>query len=139
MSAKLTIERERSLPTLPSAIGRIRQDDLVPYKIDVPAGVTQGVIELFWLQNWGRYPTNDLDMLIMTPAGQLVIDANGNPRGATLDSPERVVLANPAPGTWTVLVNGFTIWPQGHSGKHPGKDTYTLTATADGSRLKIQK
>jgi subtilisin family serine protease len=140
MSAKLTIERKRSLPTLPSAIGRIRQDDLVPYRIDVPAGVKEGVIELFWLQNWGRYPTNDLDMLIMNPAGQLVVDANGNPRGATLDSPERVVLAEPVmPGTWTVLVNGFTIWPQGRSGHHPGKDTYTLTATADGSRLKIQK
>ena len=132
VSARLTIERERSLPTLPSAIGRIRQDDLVPYTIDVPAGVTEGVIELFWLQNWGRYPTNDLDMLIMDPAGHLVVDGNGNPRGATLDSPERVVLTNPAPGTWTVLVNGFTIWPQGRSGHHPGKDT--VHADGDGGR-----
>jgi hypothetical protein len=101
--------------------------------------VTQGVIELFWLQNWGRYPTNDLDMLVIDPAGHLAVGADGNPLGASLDSPERAVLANPAPGKWTVLVSGFTIWPQGHSGHHPGKDIYTLTATADGHRLKVAK
>jgi subtilisin family serine protease len=139
VSAKVTIDRQRSLATLPSAIGRIRQDDLVPYTIDIPAGVTEGVIELFWLQNWGRYPTNDLDMLVIDPAGHVAVDAAGNPLGASLDSPERAVLADPAPGTWTVLVSGFTIWPQGHSGHHPGKDTYTLTATADGHRLKVAK
>jgi len=139
VSAKLTIDRQRSLPTLPSAIGRIRQDDVVPYTIDVPAGVTEGVIELFWLQNWGRYPTNDLDMLVIDPAGHVAVNANGNPLGATFDSPERAVIANPAPGKWRVLVDGFTIWPQGHFGKHPGKDTYTLTATADGRRLKVAK
>ena len=152
ISGKVTIERARSLPTLPSAIGRIRQDDVIPYTVDIPAGVTEGVIELFWLQNWGRVPTNDVDMTIIDPAGKTVVDAEGNPLGATLDSPERAVLAKPAPGKYTILVQGFLIWPQGSSGhgnsghgdsghgdSRPGKDTYTLTATADGQRLKVSK
>jgi hypothetical protein len=138
VSGTLTITRERSLPTLPSAIGRIRQEDLVPYTFEIPAGVSESVIELFWLQNWGRYPTNDLDMLIVDPNNNVAVDADGNPLGSTLNSPERAVIAKPIPGAWTVLVAGFTVWPQGGSG-HPGKDTYMLTATADGRRMRIQK
>ena len=37
-------------------------------------------------------------MEILDPAGNTVLDADGDPAGATLDSPERVVLANPVPG-----------------------------------------
>jgi len=152
ISGKVTIERQRSLPTLPSAIGRIRQDDIIPYMLDIPAGTTQAVIELFWLQNWGRVPTNDLDMEILDPNGKRVLNADGDPAGASLDSPERVVLTNPVPGRYTVLVQGFLIWPQGSSGhgnsghgnsghgnSHSGKDTYTLTATANGDRLRVSK
>jgi subtilisin family serine protease len=116
ISGKVTIERQRSLPTLPSAIARIRQDDIVPYFVDIPAGRTQAVIELFWLQNWGRVPTNDLDMEILDPNGKTVLNADGDPAGGSLDSPERVVIAKPAGGRYTVLVKGFLIWPQGSSG-----------------------
>jgi hypothetical protein len=42
------------------------------------------------------------------------------------------------PGEWTILVNGFTIQPKGKGGKE-GKDTFTVTATADERRLKIAK
>ena len=142
VSGKLTIDRQRSLPTLPSAVGRIRQDDVIPYTVDIPLGVKEGVIELFWLQNWGRVPTNDLDMIILDPAGKMVVGADGNPLGATLDSPERAVLAKPASGKYTVLLQGFLIWPQGsseHGDNRRGKDTYTLTATADGQRLRVSK
>ena len=152
ISGTVTIERQRSLPTLPSAIGRIRQDDMVPYKIQIPTGTTQAVIELFWLQNWGRVPTNDLDMEILDPAGHRVLNADGDPAGASLDSPERVVLTNPVAGEYKVVVQGFLIWPQGSSGhgdsghgssghgdNRGGRDTYTLTATANGQRLRVSK
>jgi hypothetical protein len=43
------------------------------------------------------------------------------------------------PGKWTVLVNGFTVWPQQRFGHRPGRDIFTLTATADGRRLKVAK
>jgi hypothetical protein len=137
ISAKLTLQRTRRLPTLPSAVGVVQQDDLIPYSVTIPAGTTQAVLELFWLQNWGRYPTNDLDMIVIDPADNEYVDPEGNPPGATFSSPERVVISDPMPGTWTILVNGFTI-QQGRRGL-VGKDVFTLTATADRRRLKIEK
>ena len=71
------------------------------------------MFELFWLQNWGRYPTNDLDMLVFDPGGNLVVDTAGIPPGASLNSPERAVIANPVAGQWTVLVDGFSIQQHG--------------------------
>jgi hypothetical protein len=131
ISATVTINRVRKLPTLPSTLGLIRQDDVIPYTVTVPAGKTQAAFELFWLQNWGRYPTNDLDMIVIDPNGTEVQDADGNPPGATLNSPERVLVDNPIPGTWRILVQGFTI--QRHT------DLFTVTVTADGKRLKVKK
>jgi len=138
ISATLTIERQRRPPNVPSASGQIRQGDLIPYYIDVPVA-TQVVFELFWQQNWGRYPTNDLDMLVLDPSGKLVLDSTGSPAGATLNSPERAVIANPMAGQWTVLVNGFTIQQHGRPSGHDDKDLFTLTVTVDGRRLKVQK
>src|SRR5262249_49016679 len=43
VSARVTIERTRRLPTLPSAVGQIQQDDEIPYSINVPAGTAQAV------------------------------------------------------------------------------------------------
>jgi hypothetical protein len=138
ISATLTIERQRRPPNVPSANGQIRQGDLIPYYIDVPVA-TQAVFELFWQQNWGRYPTNDLDMLVLDPSGKLVLDSTGFPAGATLNSPERAVIANPMAGQWTVLVNGFTIQQHGRPSGRDDKDLFTLTVTADGRRLKVNK
>src|SRR5262249_39680809 len=50
ISTRLTIERRRRPPTLPSAVGQIRQGDLIPYYVDMPAAA-EAVLELFWLQN----------------------------------------------------------------------------------------
>jgi uncharacterized protein YfaP (DUF2135 family) len=52
---------------------------------------------------WANYPTNDI-MILVAP------DGTSNFDGATIDSPERVTIANPAAGTWQILVNGFTIY-----------------------------
>jgi hypothetical protein len=38
----------------------------------VPAGTQQAVFELSWLQNWARYPTNDLDLVLVSPAGTVI-------------------------------------------------------------------
>ena len=137
VSAQVVIERHRQLPTLPSTVGLVRQDDVLTYTVNVPAGKANAVFELAWLQNWGRYPTNDLDMLVIDPAGNVIVDAEGNPPGATLNSPERVEVATPAAGAWTVVVSGFTV--QSHANRPPQQngDVFTLTATADGRRLKI--
>jgi hypothetical protein len=136
ISANLTVERHRRPPMLPSAAGVISQDDMIPYYVDIPtAGEVS--LELFWLQNWGRYPTNDLDLFVLDPAGNVVRDAGGRIPGATLNSPERVTLTNPVAGRWTLVVSGFAV----NSIKNPSdaRDVFVLTAAADGKRLRITK
>jgi len=42
----------------------------------------------------------------------ILVDPNGAPEfaGATLNSPESAVIANPVPGQWTVVIDGFTVF-----------------------------
>ena len=114
----------------------------MPVKVDVPAGATSAVFELTWRQNWGRYPTDDLDMVLIDPLNHVIED------GATLNSPERVEIANPIPGTWIAMIIGATINDPSHDddndhdgkGKHDGdakppKEPFSFTALADGVRL----
>jgi hypothetical protein len=93
---------------------RLQQGEMKQLDVEVPAGTSQANFELRWQQDWGAYPTDDLDLIVFDPNGNPIIefDAQGNPflPGATLRSPERVVVNNPVPGTYTVLINGFTVW-----------------------------
>ena len=121
ISADLVIERTRSRVGPPTFTGTLEQGDLVPVEVDVPAGTTQVVFETFWKEDWGHYPTNDIDMALVNPAG--AVDA----RGATLASPERVVVNAPLAGRWTVFIDGFTV--------NTSRSHVTLRVTADGVRL----
>jgi len=109
--------------------------DIIPIPVEIPAGVSQAVFELFWQQNWGRYPTNDLDMLIFRPDGTLYL-SGGFPPGATLNSPERVSVLHPAAGRWLVVVNGFTVWDT-NRGPRSGTDRYVLRVSADGTPITV--
>jgi len=136
ISATLTIERERGSLARATARGKVTQGDFIRIQVDVPAGALQAVFEVFWRQNWSRYPTNDVDLLLYDPAGKLVVNSGGNSPGATANSPERVTIATPAAGRWTAEINGFTI-QQRHG--RDSKDTFTFRASADGKRLKVAK
>jgi subtilisin family serine protease len=141
ISADLTIERVRASQGYASARGRVAEGDLVPFEFEVAAGSGQAVVELSWKEHWGRYPTNDLDLVLIDPSGAAVTD------GATLSSPERVVLDSPAPGTWTALVQGFTVHDvdehgrgHEHHGKKcnkPAQDEFELRVSLDGTRLRL--
>ncbi len=130
ISATLTIERQRGSSARVTATGKIRQGDSIPIMVDVPSGAAQAVFEVFWKQNWSRYPANDVDMVLYDPAGHLFN------QGATLNSPERVTIATPAAGRWTAVISGFTI--QQHRGSD-SKDTFTFRASVDGKRLKVAR
>ena len=136
VSATLKITRTRKFE-LPSALGFVAQDAQLPFGFDVPAGTSALEFKLAWMQNWGRYPTNDIDLLIFDPSGNL------DQSGATIASPERVVIENPAPGRWTAVVVGFTLHDlRGLPDQESNKllyDVFSLRASADGRLLKARR
>ncbi len=105
-----------------TANGKISEGDTVAIPVVIPAGVSQAVFSLRWKNNWSRYPTNDIDMILVNPNGQ------ANFAGATLDSPESAVVNNPAPGTWLVFVDGFEV--------NTRSDKFELRVVLDGKVLK---
>src|SRR5688572_10340025 len=77
---------------------------------NVAAGTTRLDFLLTWDHDWSRYPTSDVDLIVCSP-GIPADDckSQGNKQGATLAAPERVRIDNPAPGPWTLLIDGFNI------------------------------
>ena len=137
VSAMVTVTRQRKFEGLPTSVSIIEQDETDFVEVDVPAGAASALFELTWLQNWARYPTNDLDLVLVDPAGNVSFD------GATVNSPERIEIANPAAGRWTAAIIGFTIHENGAFARGrddgPQKDVYTFRAEADGKRLRAVK
>jgi hypothetical protein len=73
--------------------------------------------------DWTHYPTNDLDLVLIDPNGNLNFD------GATLNGRERAVVKNPTPGHWTLAIVGFSVFgraPQGDgtTPTPPGTDEF---------------
>jgi hypothetical protein len=85
-----------------------QQVQFIPFA--VPAGLSQATFELTWDNDWTHYPANDLDLILIDPAGNLDLD------GVTLNGRERAVVKNPAAGQWTLAILGSTVFgpaPQG--------------------------
>ncbi|HEU0105108.1 MAG TPA: S8 family serine peptidase [Vicinamibacteria bacterium] len=155
ISADVTIERVRAAQGRPSAVGRIAEGEDVVYEVAIPAGTAKAVFETSWLATWARYPTSDLDMVLINPSG--VVDVTG----AASNSPERVEISKPAAGNWTVVIQGLSVHPPGSDGdedreaadaenenRHQrgqgdddhdqaAKERYALRVTVDGNRLQI--
>jgi hypothetical protein len=134
IAADLIIEEERSPQGGPSAKGKVAQGDTAAIQVDVAPGTAEAVFELSWKENWGHYPTDDLDLVLIDPSG--VADETG----VTFASPERVVLSDPLPGIWTLLVSGLTVHEEvrRRRGAHDGdaQSRWELRVTADGTRLQ---
>ncbi len=114
VSATLTIQQHRAPHSgKTTASGSIGQSQLIPVRVNVPAGTEVLAIDLSWKSDWSRYPTADLDLVLVDPVG-------GSTSVTTLDSPERVVFTAPVPGVWTVYVHGFTILSYGYC--HDGEE-----------------
>ena len=105
-----------------TANGKIAEGETVAFPVNIPAGVSQAVFTLRWKNDWSRYPTNDIDMILEDPSSVL------SWKGATFNSPELVVVNNPAPGTWRVMVDGYTV--------NTGADEFELRVTLDGQVVR---
>jgi subtilisin family serine protease len=81
--------------------GTIGNKEWFQYNVDIPAGLTSVVFELWWTHDWSMWPTYDLDMYIIDPYGYVYVN------GALYWSPETVTIANPVPGTYIVLISGY--------------------------------
>ncbi len=90
----------------------IGNDEWHAYYIDVPADLGAVVFELWWMHDWSKFPTYDIDMYVIDPDGYLYLD------GATLWSPEKQFITDPTPGTYLVLIYGYEIYQ--------GRDPYML-------------
>jgi hypothetical protein len=122
ISADVSIVSTKSGNSRSTDGARINDGQLLAFEVQVPAGVTDAVFSLRWRNNWSRYPTSDVDLILKDPAGHLNFD------GATLDSPETVAVHNPAPGTWTIFVDGFEL--------PAGTDKVDLRVSFDGTLVK---
>jgi len=100
--------------------GSISDGDVIVVPFTVPPGTTTLDALLEWKEDWGSYPTNDLDLTLVPPGG-----GAPNVDAATPSSPERATIANPVAGAWKAIVSGFQILSK-------NGDTFTLRLAADG-------
>src|SRR5262249_17971054 len=107
ISADLTIERERRSQGPATVAGRAAQGELVPFEIEVPAGAAQAVFELSWKDNWSRYPTDGLDLILIDPTGGV------RTTSGRFSSPQREVVDNPVGGTWKASIGGADVFDRG--------------------------
>jgi hypothetical protein len=92
-------------PTWPSKWipGFIRPDQMIGWiDVPVPEGTTTAIVELWWIFDWSMYPTTDLDMIIFWNGAY-------DYRGATGNSPERVVLTAPT-GTISLMIQAYQMY-----------------------------
>ena len=139
ISADLAIELEHTDRGADTAHGTIAEGQTITVPFVVPAGAKQLDVELSWNDDWGRYPTNDLDLLLRDPA------AKTNTDGSTARSPERVTVKDPAAGTWNALIQGFSIFTSVNDDRVAAgsqsvdRDTFELRVTIDGVRIVLPK
>jgi subtilisin family serine protease len=98
--------------------GKIVEGQTIAVPVNVPSGKRLAEFRLEWREDWSNYPTNDIDLILVSPAGSV------NFAGATLNNPEFAAVVNPAAGTWLALVNGFEV--------NTRNDRFELRVTLDG-------
>lgn len=103
ISADLLIERETDPLPGHQFRGDLTEGVFRVHEVQIPAGTQSVTFRLSWDGDWAAYPTNDLDMILVSPVG------TPNFAAATLNSPETVTIQNPVAGSWTIYVDGFTV------------------------------
>lgn len=125
VAATLSIVGTKGEVTPPTLAGEIEDQQLDEFTFEIPANTSELSFELSWRDDWSFFPTHDVDLLVIDPAGTLIADA------ATLANPERLAIADPSPGTWTVVVDGFEL--------HGFEDDYALTIRTNAGPLQLRR
>jgi hypothetical protein len=127
VSADVNIHSVHEVLPRVTAAGTVHDGRMKTVPIRIPAGVQKADFLLSWEDDWGHYPTSDIDMIIVDPDGNVFVNGDGSQPGATLAGPERATVENPGPGTWQVVIDGFNI--------PAGTDKFQLRVTLDGHIL----
>ena len=144
VSFKMQITRQQDRTqqaNKPIAHGTIKMGDVITIPVEIPVDTSKATFDLVWNRDWLKFPTSDMDMLVFNPDQELA-----SQDGITWNAPERVVISEPAPGTWRVQVEAreiyrtdlFRLFLQTESGsedksqfdiisQHPATDTFTGT------------
>ncbi len=106
VSFKVRLTRENYREPLGNRIanGNIKTDDMTVVPVQIPEGASLATFDLTWHRDWSKFPTADVDMLILDP--DFALASIG---GATMNAPERAVITAPSAGTWYVLILGYSV------------------------------
>ncbi len=123
VSSELWVSANRRPGAAFKQTGTITEGDMQVIPYNVTTGTPSLTVQLTWDHDWASYPTNDLDMILVDPDGNLNYD------GATLNGRETAQVDNPKAGTWLIVVDGFSVF--GHLGLDgtefgPKLDNYTV-------------
>ncbi len=102
--------------------GEILHHTQFVFPVTIPKGVKRADFRLAFRDDWGSYPTSDIDMIVFDP------NLNRNTDGAHLNSPEMATIFNPVAGTWLVQIIGFDV--------PAGSDRFELRVSLDGKVVK---
>ena len=127
VSADVNIHSIRETLPQVTAAGTILDKKTKTIPVSIPSGVQKVDFLLSREDDWGHYPTSDVDMKIIDPNGNVLLNGNGIQPGATLAGPERATVDNPVSGNWRVVVDGFNI--------PAGSDKFQLRVMVDGHIL----
>jgi len=81
----------------------INNGDVLFVPVTMPAGRTSATFDLLWARDWSRFPTSDIDLILVDPDGNLIYD------GASLNAPERATVKSPAAGEWMAVIQGYQV------------------------------
>jgi serine protease AprX len=108
VSFKVKVTRDNDSPPqrgMPIARSTLQMGDVINVPVPIQTGVKAATFDLLWKRDWRKFPTSNIDMLIFDPSGSLTSLA-----GATGSAPERVVIYDPTPGTWTVQIEAIEVY-----------------------------
>ena len=115
VSASIKVRRTaKSLPRA-SFTGNLADGQTLSIPITINKTLRNISFNLAWKHNWAFWPTHDLDLILVDPSGNMIVDA------ATLNSPETLTLPVMSKGNWTVLVDGYML--------HEFQDAWSLRIT----------
>jgi len=83
--------------------GNIGNGQTIAIPVAVAPGWVVAEFRLGWREDWGSFPTNDIDLILVSPTGAV------NTAAATLSNPEVASIKTPAAGTWIAYILGYDV------------------------------